>query len=124
LCRSSLLRGSDAQRLIELAAAVGAGIGGVNQQVNVAAPERRLDLLAAGEQGPGTRFEAKPIEYSLPQRRLDPLTQIGQEEIPSPVLNARDKAALSLPLACAASSAGRSTPIQHRGRAPWRGCRA
>ncbi|MDB5699766.1 MAG: hypothetical protein JWN69_2570 [Alphaproteobacteria bacterium] len=59
------------QGLIELGRSVGARIGGVEQQMNVAAARRRLDLLAARDQCPGARLEAQPVEQGLAQRRLD-----------------------------------------------------
>src|SRR5688572_16700929 len=68
---------ADAKRLVELAAAILAGIGGAKQQMDLAAAGRDLDLVGAGDQGPGARLEAEPVERRLPKRRLDPLAKVG-----------------------------------------------
>jgi hypothetical protein len=71
-----------AQRLIELARTIGARVGGVEQKMNIAAPGRSLDLLAAGDQGAGARLEPEPVEQGLAQRGLDAGAEIvGYDEL-------------------------------------------
>ena len=86
------------QRLVELAAAVLAGIGGVEQQMDLAAAQRDLDLLAAGDQiarpAPRARAGRAPPGAAPPRsaRRDRRARSIA------PVLNARASARLQLAL--------------------------
>ena len=73
-----VLGGADAPGLVQLGRAVRAGIGGMEQQVDLAAAGGDLDLLAAGQQRSRARLEAEPIERGLAQRGLDPVSQIGR----------------------------------------------
>ena len=75
-------RAADAPRLVEAAVAVLAGVGGVNQQMDLARARRLLDALAAGQQRAAARFEPEAVERGLLQRGLDPLAEIiGNGEV-------------------------------------------
>ena len=66
-------------RLVEPFAAVFAGIGGVNQQVNLAAPGRRFDAFRTAQQIAGAGLDSKPIQRRLAKRLLGPLAEIGRD---------------------------------------------
>ena len=68
---------ADAPGLVEPPAAVLAGIGGMDQQLNLALARRGFDPLGAGDQRAAARFKAEPVERLLAQRRLDPLAEVG-----------------------------------------------
>src|SRR4051812_3926294 len=76
LAAASFLLAPDPPGLVELAPALFAGVGGVEQQRDRAAPGGRLDLLGAEDQIAGARLEPEPVERGLPQRRLDPRAEI------------------------------------------------
>jgi hypothetical protein len=57
-----LVSAADSPGLVELAGAILAGIGCVQQQVNLAAAQRHVDLLASGDEGSCPRFQAEAIE--------------------------------------------------------------
>ena len=74
----ALSAAADPPGLVELAAAVLAGVGGVDQQVRpcparAAASIRSEPLIRL----PAARFEAQPVERLLAQRRFDPLAEVG-----------------------------------------------
>ena len=112
---------ADPPGLVELAAAVLAGVGGVEQQVDLARAARRFrpasaPLIRVARRAPRARAGRAPPGAAPPRSaRRD---RRGRRA--SPVLKARASAPFSLPLALAASSAARSTPIQ----APRPGARA
>ena len=58
-------------------AAVLAGVGGVDQQVDLAGPGGGFDPLGAVDQGAAARFQAQPVERRLAQRGVDPLAEVG-----------------------------------------------
>ena len=71
---------ADPERLIELAVAIFARIGGVDEQVNRAAAKRDFDLLAAREERAGTRFEAETVQCGLAKRAFDSSAEIGGDD--------------------------------------------
>ena len=69
---------ADPPGLVELAAALVAGVGGVEQQVRPCRARAAVSIrLGADDQVAGARLEPEPVERRLPQRRLDPLAEIG-----------------------------------------------
>ncbi len=68
--------GAHAQRLIELAGAVRTGVRRMDQQVNLAAAESGLDLLAAHHQIAGLGLKAEPVKRRLAQGAFDPIAKI------------------------------------------------
>src|SRR5437764_10812958 len=68
---------SDAPRLIEAPAAVLAGVGGVDQQVDLAGAGSGLDPLGAVDDVAGARLHPEAIEHRLAQRLCGPLAEIG-----------------------------------------------
>src|SRR4051812_15422287 len=66
---------ADPECLIELAGAVLARIGGVEQEMDVALSRRHLDLLGAGEKGAGARLEPEPVKRRLAQCSLGAIRQ-------------------------------------------------
>jgi len=80
---------SDPPGLVELASALVAGVGGVEQQDDFAAAGGDLDPLGAEEEVAGARLQAKPVERRLAKRRLDPFAEIGGD---------RDRAGLERPI--------------------------
>src|SRR5690606_4119953 len=73
----------DPPRLRQFLAPVGAGIAGVEQQANLPAPRRLLDLLAAADQRARARFEPEPVERRALKLRLDPRAEVvGDGELP------------------------------------------
>src|SRR5690606_9793741 len=75
---ASFLVAADPPGLVQLAPALLAGVGGVDQQRDVAAPRRALDLLGAEHEMAGARLQPEPVERSLGERRLDPCAEIGR----------------------------------------------
>src|SRR3546814_7047441 len=67
---------ADAPRRIELAVAVHARVGGVEQQMEFARSRGRLDSLAADHDMAGARLQPKPVERRFPQCRGDQRGQI------------------------------------------------
>src|SRR3546814_7349490 len=67
-------------RRIELAVAVHARVGGVEQQMEFARSRGRLDSLAADHDMAGARLQPKPVERRFPQCRGDQRGQIRSEE--------------------------------------------
>ena len=65
-----------AEGLVELARAVLARIGGVQKQLHLALARGDLDLLGAGEEGAGARFQPQPVERCLAQGGLGALGEI------------------------------------------------
>src|SRR5260221_2617587 len=63
--------------LIELAAAVLAGVGGVDQQRDLARAGGIVDLVGAVDEVAGPGFHAEAVERGLPERLLGPFTEIG-----------------------------------------------
>ena len=72
------LAAADPPGLVELAAAVLAGVGGVDQQWTLPGARRGLDPLGAGDQRCPPRA-SRPSRSSalLAKRRLDPLAKVG-----------------------------------------------
>ena len=60
-----------------LRAAVLAGVGGVDQQVDLAGAGGGLDPVGAVDQLAAARLQAEPVERRLAQRRFDPLAEVG-----------------------------------------------
>ena len=73
-----LLAAADAPGLIELSAAILAGVGGVDQELNLASPGSDVDLLAPGDEVTGARLQPEPVERCLAKRLLDPIAEIGR----------------------------------------------
>ena len=67
---------SDTPGLIKLAAAILAGIGGMDEQKDVSTARRNLDPIAAGEKEARAGFKTQPVQRVLPKRLLDPFTEI------------------------------------------------
>src|SRR6185295_4134572 len=76
LAAASFLVAADPPGLVELAPALFAGVGGVEQQRDRAAAGGGLDLLGAEDEIAGARLEPEPVERGLPERRLDPRAEI------------------------------------------------
>jgi hypothetical protein len=70
----------------------------MKQQLHLATPGSCFDLLAAGQQSAGARFQAEPVERSLAQRHFDPIGQVGGNRDLAR-LEGAGQAPLSLPLA-------------------------
>ena len=68
---------ADPPGLVERSAAVLAGVGGVEQQVDLARAGGGLDPVGAVDEVAGARFHAEPVERGLAQRCLGPLAEIG-----------------------------------------------
>ena len=113
------LASADAPRLVEPLAAVLAGVGGMDEQVDLARARGVLDPLGAVDEVAGARLHAEPVERGLAQRG-SVRSPRSAGTLTSLVLNARCSAAFSLPLALASSSSARATPIH----APRPGARA
>ena len=62
-----------------LAAAVLAGVGGVDQQVDLARAGGGFDRSDAVDEVAGARFHAEPVERRLAQRGLGPLAEVGRD---------------------------------------------
>ena len=69
----------NAPGLVEPPASILAGVGSVDQQVNLALARGDLDLLRAVDQRPAAGFQAEPVERLLPERRFDPLAQVSRD---------------------------------------------
>jgi hypothetical protein len=66
-----------APRLVKGAVAVFAGIGGVDQQVDLAGSGCDLNLLRAVDQGAAARFEAEAVERLLAEGLFDLFAEVG-----------------------------------------------
>ena len=88
---------SDTPGLVELAAAILAGIGGMDEQEHVSTTRCNLDPIAAGEKETRAGFEAQPIQRILPERLLDPFTEVVRSDHFAGLESARQSAA-QLPL--------------------------
>src|SRR5206468_12639764 len=60
---------ADPPGLVKRTAAIGARIGGVDQQMNFARAGGSLNPVVAGDEIARARFHAEPVERVLPQRR-------------------------------------------------------
>src|SRR3954466_9738345 len=78
-CEALPLLPADPPGLVELAVAVLAGIGGMEEEVGLPLATGGLDLFGAGEQRPRPRLEAEPVERRLAQRRFDAFGKVGRD---------------------------------------------
>ncbi len=62
---------ADAPCLIALAAAISAGVGGVEEKADLTAARRRVDLLCAQDKMPCPRFQAQAVEKRFFKSALD-----------------------------------------------------
>src|SRR4249919_282795 len=68
---------TDPPRLVELLAAVFAGVGRVKQEMDLSRSRRGLDLVGAVDEVAGARLHAEAVEGILAQRQAGPLAEIG-----------------------------------------------
>src|SRR4029453_16700061 len=70
---------TDSEGLVELPAAVLAGVGGMDQQRHLALTGSGLDALGAIDEHAAASLQAKPVERLAAQRGFDPLPEVGRD---------------------------------------------
>src|SRR3954447_10858961 len=104
--------------LVEVAAAVFARVGGVDQQRDFARSGGILDLVGAVDQVAGPRFHAEAVECGLPERLLYQLAEIGGDVEVVGLERALQRALeLALDVGCIKLGASNADPRTAAGRA-------